>query len=224
MVNEKKMSGFASKAMVTLLLFMTVTLVSPLTAYANRRDDLVGLWIAYNRAGNEWGDSGIRWDFWSNGTWVRINENNQGTRIYGTWELDGANTLTLRAGNFGWENDTRFQTLHWENANRVYVTISGSVNPDLVLISQRPATTLPVEPTPAPTPTPHTHSAGNWVITREATCTVTGHRERRCTVCNDIVSSESIPALGHVLSGEWVVRREATCAEAGERVQRCRFN
>ena len=98
-----------------------------------QRDDLVGLWITNNRAGNGWGDSGIRWDFLSNGTWVRINENNQGTRIYGTWELDGSNILTLRAGNFGWENDTRFHTIRWENTDRVYVTVSGSVNPDIVL-------------------------------------------------------------------------------------------
>lgn len=203
--------NFISRLVLLSVLALLLMLSNPLTAYASRRDDLVGLWIAYSPVGNGWGDSGIRWDFWSNGTWVRINENNQGTRVYGTWELDGSNTLTLRAGNFGWENDTRFHTIRWENTNRVYVTLSGSVNPNLVLTSQsRPHADVP-----------HTHTPGNWVAISEATCTEIGHRERRCTVCDDVVYTESIPALDHALSGEWVTLAEPTCADLGQRVQYC---
>jgi len=96
--------------------------------------DLVGLWIAYSPTGNGWADSGIRWDFRRDGIWVRINENNQGTRVYGTWVLDSLDNLTLRAENFGWENNTRVHTVRWDDANRVYVTISGTIDPALILI------------------------------------------------------------------------------------------
>jgi|GEM_PF-2823901 len=96
--------------------------------------DLVDLWIVNNSVGNVWGDSGIRWDFRRDGTWVRINENNQGTRVYGTWVLDNSDNLTLRAENFGWENNTRVHTVRGDDANRVYVTVSGNINPDLVLV------------------------------------------------------------------------------------------
>jgi len=211
------------KRYVFVLVLMIAILVSPLTGYANRRDDLIGAWIVYSPVGNGWGDSGILWDFWPEGTWVRINENNQGTRIYGTWEFDGANILTLRAGNFGWENDTRFHTISWDNLNRIYVTLRGSVNPELVLTSQwRPIADLTHEPAPIPDPIPtHTHTPGNWITTREATCTETGHRERSCTVCNDVIDTEIIPPLPHIPSGEWITDEEPLCNTPGRRVQLC---
>jgi hypothetical protein len=93
--------------------------------------DLVGLW----NANTPWGDTGILWEFRSDGTWVRINENNQGSRVYGTWWIDHwGDNLTLIAEGFGWENNTRFHTVRWGDANRVYVTVSGSINPDLILM------------------------------------------------------------------------------------------
>jgi len=100
------------------------------TAYAG----ITGLWIVQSPTAQGWADSGISWDFHHDGTWVRINENAQGTRIYGIWILDDWGNLTLIAEGFGWENDTRFHTVYWFHPSRVYVTISGNTAPDIVLI------------------------------------------------------------------------------------------
>lgn len=51
------------------------------------------------------------------------------------------------------------------------------------------------EPTTAPT-TGHVHSFGEWTITREASCTEKGLRQRTCPVC-EITQNESIPLIGH---------------------------
>ena len=96
--------------------------------------DLVGRWIAYSLIANDWEDSGIRWEFLRDGTWVRINENNFGSRVYGTWLIEGIDDLTLRAESFGWENNTRFHAVRWGDSNRVYVTVRGSINPDTILM------------------------------------------------------------------------------------------
>ena len=95
--------------------------------------DLVSLWVANTPVGNGWEDSGIRWEFRHDGTWVRINENNFGSRVYGTWAIEGLDSLTLRAENLGWENNTRLHTIRWSDSNRVYVTVSGSINPSIIL-------------------------------------------------------------------------------------------
>ena len=92
---------------------------------------------------------------------------------------------------------------------------------DAGLIQLRPRPVQAPAPSPIPTSPSHIHILGNWSTTREATCTVAGHRERRCTECNDVVESETIPALGHALSGVWIIRREPTCAEEGYQVQYC---
>lgn len=41
----------------------------------------------------------------------------------------------------------------------------------------------------------HTHSYGDWVITKQATCTEPGERQKKCS-CEDIIT-ETTPARGH---------------------------
>jgi|GEM_PF-515499 len=65
-----------------------------------------------------------------------------------------------------------------------------------------------------------THTLGSWVTVTEATCTVAGRREQRCTSCNNVVTTESIPVIAHT-PGSWVTVREATCTEPGRREQHC---
>ena len=64
-------------------------------------------------------------------------------------------------------------------------------------------------------PEAHEHTYGDWVVTKEATCTEAGSREKVCGVCGDKVT-ETIAAKGHT-PGEVVIENkvEATCTEAG---------
>jgi hypothetical protein len=51
---------------------------------------------------------------------------------------------------------------------------------------------------------PANHSGGTyWTITTAATCTSSGTRQQKCYGCNAVLSSQTIPALGHNWSG-WV--------------------
>ena len=73
------------------------------------------------------------------------------------------------------------------------------------------------------------HQFGNWSVTKEATCTEDGLRERSCTnencqICNGtpITQKEMIPATGHDVTGvEWTVEKEATCNEEGRQIKKC---
>ena len=68
--------------------------------------------------------------------------------------------------------------------------------------------------TDAPGELPHEHSFGEWTVTKEATCTEEGSRERVCE-CGE-KETEVIAALGHT-AAEAVKENEkaATCTEAG---------
>lgn len=41
------------------------------------------------------------------------------------------------------------------------------------------------------------HNLSDWSVSVAPTCTKTGTRVKKCTACRDIITSESIPALGH---------------------------
>ena len=56
------------------------------------------------------------------------------------------------------------------------------------------------------------HSYGDWKVTKEATCTEEGTKERTCSACKD-VDTASIKATGHSLKKTAAV--EPTCTEAG---------
>lgn len=61
------------------------------------------------------------------------------------------------------------------------------------------------------------HTFGEWKITKQATETHEGERQRTCSVCK-YVEKETIAKLEHVHTFcEWIVTKEATETEEGER-------
>ena len=66
----------------------------------------------------------------------------------------------------------------------------------------------------------HTHSATEWVVVREPTCTETGLKQLVCTDCQEAIQSEELPMVPHT-QGDWIVSAEPTCTEAGEKVAYC---
>jgi hypothetical protein len=64
------------------------------------------------------------------------------------------------------------------------------------------------------------HTEGEWEETKAATCTETGTRVQKCTVCQTVLDTQTIPATGHT-AGEWETTQTATCTESGTRVKKC---
>ncbi len=65
----------------------------------------------------------------------------------------------------------------------------------------------------------HTHVAGDWIITKQPTCTEAGKREKKCE-CGEVMQTESIPATGHQ-PGEWTLTKAASCTQSGNEEQHC---
>ncbi len=64
----------------------------------------------------------------------------------------------------------------------------------------------------------HVHSYGEWTVTKAATCTEAGERQRTCS-CGD-VETETIAATGHSF-GAWTTQTEATALAEGVQVHTC---
>lgn len=64
------------------------------------------------------------------------------------------------------------------------------------------------------------HVAGEWKTEKAATCAADGKRVQRCSVCNEVLHSETIAATGHAY-GEWTVRTEPTETTDGLKERRC---
>lgn len=64
------------------------------------------------------------------------------------------------------------------------------------------------------------HVAGEWETEKTATCVADGMRVQRCSVCNEVLHSETIAATGHAY-GEWTVRTEPTETTDGLKERRC---
>lgn len=64
------------------------------------------------------------------------------------------------------------------------------------------------------------HVAGEWETEKAATCVADGMRVQRCSVCNEVLHSETIAATGHAY-GEWTVRTEPTETTDGLKERRC---
>lgn len=64
------------------------------------------------------------------------------------------------------------------------------------------------------------HVAGEWKTEKAATCVADGSRVQRCSVCNEVLHSETIAATGHAY-GEWTVRTEPTATTDGLKERRC---
>lgn len=64
------------------------------------------------------------------------------------------------------------------------------------------------------------HVAGEWETEKAATCVADGSRVQRCSVCNEVLHSETIAATGHAY-GKWTVRTEPTETTDGLKERRC---
>ena len=61
---------------------------------------------------------------------------------------------------------------------------------------------------------------GDWIETREPTCTEPGERTQTCAVCGKVAKAEEIAANGHQAEA-WKATKEPTCTEKGEKAQAC---
>lgn len=64
------------------------------------------------------------------------------------------------------------------------------------------------------------HEPGEWVTTKEATCTEYGSRARTCNVCGEVETDDTVMKADHT-PGEWVVTTEATEEAEGVETQYC---
>ncbi len=64
------------------------------------------------------------------------------------------------------------------------------------------------------------HTGGEWITDIAATCTESGTRHQVCSVCNETLTTETVPAAGHT-EGEWIVDKEATADSDGSKHQIC---
>ena len=64
------------------------------------------------------------------------------------------------------------------------------------------------------------HSASDWIVTKEPTCTEKGSMHKICTVCGTEIEVEEIEANGHT-AGEWIVTKEPSCTEKGSKHKVC---
>ncbi len=58
------------------------------------------------------------------------------------------------------------------------------------------------------------HKASKWIVDKKVTCATNGSKHKQCTVCDKVLETETIPAIGHT-----VVTDEAiapTCTTAGK--------
>ena len=66
----------------------------------------------------------------------------------------------------------------------------------------------------------HEHEAGEWEEDTPATCTESGLRVKRCTICDEVMEVETLDPLGHT-EGNWEIEVEPTCTEPGKQVKKC---
>ena len=70
------------------------------------------------------------------------------------------------------------------------------------------------------TDTPCDHKNIEWIVDREATCTVDGSKHSECKDCRETISTETIAATGHNY-GEWIELEAPTCDEEGMEAREC---
>ena len=64
------------------------------------------------------------------------------------------------------------------------------------------------------------HSFGEWVVTKEATCTSAGEKYRKCIHC-DVPETQQIKKLGHNYSDKYTVDKAANFKENGSKSRHC---
>lgn len=67
----------------------------------------------------------------------------------------------------------------------------------------------------------HVHKEGEFARIKEPTCTEQGEEVTTCLICNETVSSRSIPATGHGSESMPVQTKAPTCTEVGETTTYC---
>lgn len=65
------------------------------------------------------------------------------------------------------------------------------------------------------------HTYGDWVTTKEPTCSAEGTKERTCTVCKTQKETGTVPATGNHTEGQWVTTAEPTCVKEGTKQTKC---
>lgn len=69
-------------------------------------------------------------------------------------------------------------------------------------------------------PATEEHQLTDWIVTVEPTCTTTGTRVKKCTVCGNVVKTETIGALGHDFQN-YVDDNKPACCDQYETCTRC---
>ncbi len=64
------------------------------------------------------------------------------------------------------------------------------------------------------------HTPGEWIETAQPDCSNVGFKSRKCTVCDFVVETGTIPAKGHV-PGDWETVKEPTVTEYGKKIRTC---
>ena len=64
------------------------------------------------------------------------------------------------------------------------------------------------------------HTESDWIADKAPSCTGEGSRHKECTVCKEVLQSESIEKLPHN-EGDWIVDKDPSCTEQGEKHTEC---
>ncbi len=145
--------------------------------------------------------------------WPRQSGNTNGTITEYEIQVsnDGENFRTVASGE--WENNRQWKLAKFPGENVKYVrlvAVNAITDNQYVFASASEIRITGVKAGELP----HEHAFGEWTVTKEATCTEEGSRERVCE-CGE-KETEVIAALGHS-AAEAVKENEkaATCTEAG---------
>ena len=61
----------------------------------------------------------------------------------------------------------------------------------------------------------------SWTITEYPTCTTTGTEEKHCTICSDLLDTQTIPKVAHTWPSTWTVTEYPTCTTTGTEEKHC---
>ena len=65
------------------------------------------------------------------------------------------------------------------------------------------------------------HTQSNWITEKEPNCGNTGSKYIECTVCKNVLKTETIPTNGKHVAGDWVTTKNATATTEGTKVKKC---
>ncbi len=64
------------------------------------------------------------------------------------------------------------------------------------------------------------HISSSWIVDNQGSCTENGLRHKECTVCKEVLETETIYATGHSYS-DWLIDKEATVYSDGKKHKDC---